>query len=606
MTAASYSIPELTTMNTGEATTNWAEPGTWTAGGLPVAETDYFIQGTGCIDKTFNATGLGGLMYNSGADQALTSTEVFLAWVYFAAPNALDTYANGGLRLMVGSLNTAFKAWALLGSDTYAYGGWRCVPVDPAIAAEYTVGSPSAGVHQYFGMAVNVVNAVAKGNPCAIDCIRYGRGTLQTINGEAAAYGTFAGAAGEDQNVTNRWGLCQLIDGTFVMQGHFLMGTAATAVDFRDSNRNLVIANTLKVQSTFNLFEIRNASSRVDWTNISITALGTVSKGDFTVTDNADVNIESCTFAGMGVFTLLGATGILNSTFRSCGPITAPGSTLTGTSVLTPVITADTSAVVWNVATDPDGFLDDMTFSKGTTAHHAIELGTSSPTTVTLRGITFSGFNAANAQNDSAIHVKRTTGDVTINAVGCSGTVSYKSAGANVTVVADPVTATITVKDVTDSANIENARVLVLAGATGPLPSDDTVTITRSGATATVAHTAHGMTSSTKIQIKGATQPEYNGVFTITVTNANEYTYTVSGTPATPATGTIKATAVIIDGLTNASGVVSDTRTYASDQAITGRVRKSTTGTLYKTGSISGTISSTAGFAATVQLIRDT
>ena len=606
MTAASYSIPELTTLNTGEATTNWAEPGTWTAGGIPVAETDYFIQGTGCIDKTFNATGLGGLMYNSGSDQALTSSEVYLAWVWFGAPNAMDTYANGGMRLMVGSANTAFKAWAVLGSDTYPYGGWRCIPVDPAITAEYTVGSPTAGVHQFFGMAINNVNAVAKGNPCAIDCIRQGRGTLQTINGDSSAYGTFADAAVQDQNVTNRWGLCQLIDGTFVMQGHFLMGVAATAVDFRDSNRNIVIANTLKAQSTFNLFEIRHASSRVDWTNISITALGTVSRGDFTVTDNADVNISSCTFADMNNFTLLGATDILNSTFRNCGTITAPGSKLTGTKVLTPRTAADASPVIWNVATDTDGLLDTMTYSKGTNAHHAIELGTSSPTTVTLRGITFTSFNAANSQNDSVIHVKRTTGTVTINAVGCTGTVSYKSAGATVTVVQDPVTTTITVLDASTQSAIASARVLVTASnGSGTMPYQKSTTLTRSGTTATASCTAHGLVDQTKALIKGADQQDYNGVFTVTVTGANSFTYTVANSPTTPATGTITTTGVVIDGTTDGSGIISDTRTHASDQPITGKCRKATSGTLYKTGAVSGTVDSATGFSATVQLVQD-
>jgi len=606
MAVAAYSIPELTTLNTGEATTNWAEPGTWTAGGLPVAETDYFIQGTGCIDKTYNATGLGGLVYST-TNQALAADEVFLAWVWFGCPNAIDTYANGGMRLIVGSATTAFKAWAVLGSDTYGYGGWKCIPVDPAITAEYTVGSPTAGNHSVFGMAVNLVNAVAKGNPCAIDVIRQGRGTLQTISGDAGGYGTFAGAAAQDQNVSNRWGLCQLIDGTFVMQGHFLMGVAATAVDFRDSNRNIVIANTLKVQSTFNLFEIRHASSRVDWTNISITALGTVSRGDFTVTDNADVNLDSCVFTDMNNFTFLAASAALNCTFRNCLTITAPGTNLVGSKVLTPRTAADASPVVWNVATDVDGLLDDMTFSKGTNAHHAIELGTSSPTTVTLRGITFTGFNAANAANDSVIHVKRTTGTVTINAVGCSGTVSYKTAGATVTVIQDPVTTLVNVRDIITAAAVSGARVLVTASDnTGPMPYDETVTsITRSGAVATATHTSHGLVDGKQVLIKGANQQEYNGVFTITVTGANTYTYAVSGTPTTPATGTIKATGVVIYGTTDGSGNISDTRTHGSDQPITGRVRSASGGTLYKTGVISGTVDSAAGFSTTVQLIQD-
>jgi phage tail sheath protein FI len=41
--------------------------------------------------------------------------------------------------------------------------------------------------------------------------------------------------------------------------------------------------------------------------------------------------------------------------------------------------------------------------------------------------------------------------------------------------------------------------------------------------------------------IAGANQAEYNGIVTITVTGASTFTYPVTGTPATPATGTITA-----------------------------------------------------------------
>lgn len=66
--------------------------------------------------------------------------------------------------------------------------------------------------------------------------------------------------------------------------------------------------------------------------------------------------------------------------------------------------------------------------------------------------------------------------------------------------------------------------------------------ITRAASTATVTTTlAHGYTTGNSITISGADQAEYNGTFTITVTGATTFTYTVAGTPATPATGTIKS-----------------------------------------------------------------
>lgn len=64
--------------------------------------------------------------------------------------------------------------------------------------------------------------------------------------------------------------------------------------------------------------------------------------------------------------------------------------------------------------------------------------------------------------------------------------------------------------------------------------------ITRSGSTATVTtSTAHGLFNGFKVRIKGASQPEYNGDFSASVSGPTVFSVTVSGTPASPATGTI-------------------------------------------------------------------
>lgn len=65
--------------------------------------------------------------------------------------------------------------------------------------------------------------------------------------------------------------------------------------------------------------------------------------------------------------------------------------------------------------------------------------------------------------------------------------------------------------------------------------------ITRSGDTATVTKAAHGFRNGVRLQFEGADQAAYNIEATITVVNANTYTYPVSGAPASPATGTITA-----------------------------------------------------------------
>jgi len=66
--------------------------------------------------------------------------------------------------------------------------------------------------------------------------------------------------------------------------------------------------------------------------------------------------------------------------------------------------------------------------------------------------------------------------------------------------------------------------------------------ITRSGSTVTVTFaTTHGYAadSLTKVEISGADQTEYNGIKQISNVSALSFDFTVTGTPATPATGTI-------------------------------------------------------------------
>lgn len=64
--------------------------------------------------------------------------------------------------------------------------------------------------------------------------------------------------------------------------------------------------------------------------------------------------------------------------------------------------------------------------------------------------------------------------------------------------------------------------------------------ITRSGSLATVTTASpHSLSSGAYVSITGANEASYNGVHQILVTGATTFTYPVSGSPSTPATGTI-------------------------------------------------------------------
>lgn len=68
-----------------------------------------------------------------------------------------------------------------------------------------------------------------------------------------------------------------------------------------------------------------------------------------------------------------------------------------------------------------------------------------------------------------------------------------------------------------------------------------TIIIASAGLLATATDNAHGRLTGEWLTIAGATQAGYNGVFKITVIDANTYTYTLAASQTSPATGTITA-----------------------------------------------------------------
>ncbi|MDP3956238.1 MAG: hypothetical protein Q8Q18_03275, partial [bacterium] len=141
---------------------------------------------------------------------------------------------------------------------------------------------------------------------------------------------------------------------------------------------------------------------------------------------------------------------------------------------------------------------------------------------------------------------------------------------------------------------------------TGPFPFEEAVTIVNAGTPATVTHTdgTHAMATNDQVVISGASEEANNGIFTITVTGTDTYEYTMGSSPSSP-TGTIISTFVAISGETDIDGNISLSRVFPANQNIVGWVRKATAAPFYKTGPITGTVSSASGLPVNIQLILD-
>lgn len=537
MAATSYTT-DLTAgvITTAETTTGWSALGGGQSGLND--ETDYFIQGNQCVSKNGFTASTRGQIFSAGATTIASGDAVFV-WAKQNNRNLMQAQASGGFQVLIGSGTNAFDQFFVDGNDSEGsnLAGWRTYAVDPAATPSTTTGNPTGT--SWFGGQWNIGGSGSlKGAPNAIDVIRHGRELRITDGDLANGYATFDGAATEDSQTANAWGIITPIQGGYLFHGHLVMGQSGTPVDFRDSNRSVIVLDDSFVSSTFNEMSIVDASSVVQWTNIQISHLGTTAPLVLTLNEGTFTGL-GCRFDGCGTTTFSSSQSCQNSTWANSGQITHAAANLSGSTVTGYTGTANSSAVVYDVAADPDGEMDNMTFEMGSTATHAIEFGLNSPIDMTLRDCDFTGYGSTNDANDSVFEFKRTTGTVNLNLVGCTtdGSFSYqKPAGLTVNIIIDPVTTLVTVIDAVDKSVIQGARVLVTAAAGGPLT-------------------------------EGAT---------------------------------------IISAISDVNGQASDSRTLASDQPITGKIRLSSTpGSLYKQGNISGTISSTSGFSTTVQMIPD-
>lgn len=598
MVAATYTS-DLTDIFLFEATTSISAYG---GGGAGLgAGPDYAIQGTNAVDKQVSASEKG-FMYDNTSNFTIGADDHFFIWLVVAVYGLADTRDNRGIHVSIGDDISNFVKFHVNGSDTLPAGGIQPYAIrfdNTTLANRRTlVGTPGT-TPSWIGGGANVTGTARFAN-FACDAARIGTG-YDVLNGTGAdPEADFAGIAADDESTAE--GIFQTAAGGFKFQGKLRIGSAATACEFLDSNTNIFIINTLDGESLSDFTEIliENASSILTLSNVNVIALGTHNRGRFEVlTSAATVDLTNVGFIDFGV-TILGTGSTLSGCrWIGAGIVTANGADLTGSSISGFEGTADTSPLIWNVATDPDGLLDNMTFAKGTAATHAIEFGTTSPLTMTVRGMTATGYNATDAQNDSTFHVLRPTGTVTINVVGGTGNFSYKSAGATVVIVIDPVTLLTNVKDV-DGGNLQNARVFVETAATiasGEIFEAAVTSLTQAAGTATCTMTAvHGLATNDYVVIRGAQPDGYNKVAQVTVSSTTVFTYSVDSGLSSPATGTPVVSFVGLYGLTDASGNISASRTWGAAQEMKGWARlKTTSSPFYKDADIAFTVNTTAG-----------
>jgi len=453
---------------TGSVTLSGGSEAFNTQGAPAYEDPDYpFIQGLYSVTQDCTKdVGVGSLAFNNGAGTGGHGTDgAYLVWQNYMVASNIETYANDGFMLVVGSSTSDFDVWTVGGVDKapYPYGGWVNHAVNTSVTADYTAGTPN-GTEQYIGAAVYVTTGSSKGEVHNVDAIRYGRCSAIFEHGDITnGYCTFDGFAtvndyNDATNGYNRWGLLSKTSGGYLWKGRMSLGTATNAVDFRDSNKTVFIQWTPKVTANFNLIECLNTGSNIEWTGITIQTLDTTtaSKGRFLMTDQCDVALDQCNFIDMDTFVFSkGATktvDITNGSFRRCAQITQGGATITGNLISNS--TSQTSIVV-----------DDLSLVTGNTfisdgTNHAVDLGNiTSSTTVTWNNI-LSGY-ATGTTGDPITEDDTTNAAILVNvSAGQKLTINIAS-GATIPSVKNDGTGTVAV--------VANQRTLSFN--VSPLPS---------------------------------------------------------------------------------------------------------------------------------------
>jgi len=438
MATPTLNLLNHTELDDADDSTNWTD--------LTTADTDIKKEGSASMSGILRSDGEEGY-YTAASAPVTAAGKTFRGWFYTTnLPYMQPESANGYQLLMYDGSTTEYKV--IFGSDTYKGGFfyivWDCDDFTTLTLANVRRWGVRAN---HTGNAKNVVNSW-------IDVLRYLDGYSMTggSEGDWISLAEIA-AADEGSSPLLGYGIVIEYESVYYASGTIQAGTGATTTYFGMYGDILIFIDKPVAAGLYSLSGVGSGTD-IEIKDSVIRSAGTTDATRF-ILDFTDSGLAACVFTDnlvvrastVGFKSGQTATGNI---FDNCGQITHGGADLSESVVKNYEGTANTSALIYNVAADPAGEMDDMTFIKGTAATHAIEFGLSSPTTINLSGCTFSGYNVLDGQNDSTFHVKRTSGTVTINLSGCTGNFTYRSDGATVVISASVTVTFDKLKDNTE------------------------------------------------------------------------------------------------------------------------------------------------------------
>lgn len=556
-------LTNVTLANNNTGFSVWKRDGT---GGTPsaISETDVFLQGTGSCSVRVSNQGVALAYGTGGLNLSASGTHVYI-WANMLAGGLMANRASNGLCIILSSdatLSTGsnYSMWAVDGADTYP-GGWVRYVIDISKTRTTGAGTLNLSSVQHIGMYCDTRPNTAKFDNLVIDRIDYAvAGNGLRVYGTSTTDDLFQDILDADEGtINNKYGIVTSKEGIIYVRGTIELGddTGTNAATLTDTDKVVVFetptyydgtSEAQCISSTFQQLKI--VGNGTGATSVTLgkkvgtgdTASGRngltfIESGSPVTVDFDDGNANTVNVYGSTFFGITGGLSWGTNTAHEC-----IGNSFSSSTQFDPVGgieirncsfvgTADVdAALLWNSNID----IKNTNFIANTTG-----AGIEHPAQGTF---TYDGLNFSGNSNDILYSAAASSGVLTVNSLNGSNPTTSEIANAtgNSVTINNAVSVKITATNVSGTA-INGARVRMEAANGGNLPSDDLVSITASGTTATVTHTSHGLTTGDKVIIRGTQQDEYTKIASITVTDANTYTYTIDSgatSPATPATAT--------------------------------------------------------------------
>jgi hypothetical protein len=460
-----------TRVNDSDTNTNWNKLDA--GGAAPNAESEIKYQGTNVVNIKVNNTTLphqGVEYFPSGTTQSLLTGSKFgnnhLWFVKAVDIYSFDLNAANGALICVGSSDVDRYNYIVAGTDAKitqyeswpVTGGYKIFAVNPneSFWVHETDGTPAFNAVDFYGFGSYYISGAAKSENLGLDAIDIGRG-LSIEQGDATQNANFANLVFFDQTtVNNRYG---------VIQGDGNAVTAHGMIYIGDS----IGSNTTYFSDTDSIVTFPNAYIQAN--NVGVTVQNSVASCTYDINNlyisagQANTILTNDTRANFQVY---GTSSTVNfgGSIRNFKDITLNSScVVSGADIEAETIfpsdngtSSISGSIIRTNATANNATIQDFPAS-GSTAINDIEFiqtGVGQAVecsavggTYQFTNLTFTGYNAANNQPDSAVHVSATSGTTTINLTGTNEP-SVLTEGATVVFAS-----TVTVNVINTLANTE-------------------------------------------------------------------------------------------------------------------------------------------------------